>query len=128
ASQVITVEFDQIEREEEHARVVVPRADAIEARDAILAARHRLAVDDAGARAQPGERLDDEREAVGEVVPRPAVKLDAVVALAGDYAEAVVLDLMQPVLAARRLRGRGGQARRNEACRQSRRKHGRRVT
>jgi hypothetical protein len=55
---------------------------------------------------------------VGEVVARPAVELDAVAALAGDYAEAVVLDLVQPLIAARRLRGRGGQAWRDEAYRQ----------
>jgi hypothetical protein len=34
-------------------------ADAIEVRDTILAARDRLAVDDAEARAQPSECLDD---------------------------------------------------------------------
>ena len=61
---------------------------------------------------------------VGEVVARPAVELDAVAALAGDYAEAVVLDLMHPVLAARRLRGRGGQARRDEAGRQGTQRQG----
>jgi hypothetical protein len=49
-------------------------ADAVEARDPILAARHRLAVDDAGARAQAGEGLDDEREALGQVIARPAVE------------------------------------------------------
>ena len=43
-------------------RLVVPVADALEARDAVLAARDCLAVDDARAR---GERLDDERETVG---------------------------------------------------------------
>src|SRR6516165_6248289 len=93
-------------------------ADAVEARDPVLAASDRLAVEDAGARAQPGERLDDEREAVSEIVARPAVELHAVAVLARDHPEAVVLDLMHPVLAARRLRGRGGQARRDEAGRQ----------
>jgi hypothetical protein len=51
------------------------------------------------------KRLDDEREAVGEVTARPAVELHAVAALARDHAETVVLNLMQPLIAARRLRG-----------------------
>jgi hypothetical protein len=74
-------------------------------RDLALATRHRLAVDDAGARAQLGERPDDQREAVGEVVARPAVELHPVAALAGDDPEAVVLDLVQPIIAGGRLRG-----------------------
>jgi hypothetical protein len=84
---------------------VVPIADAVEARDPVIAARHRLAVDDAGARAQPGEGLDDEREAPRQIIARPAVEPHAVVALAGDHAEAVVFDLVQPQLAGRRLCG-----------------------
>ena len=43
--------FDQIEGVEEHAPIVPSIADVVEARDPVLAARHRLAVDDAGARA-----------------------------------------------------------------------------
>src|SRR5271165_7004981 len=73
-----TVQLDQVERIEEHAPVVPAIADAVEARDAIVAACHRLAVDDAGARTQPGEALDDEREALGEVVARPTVEPHAV--------------------------------------------------
>jgi hypothetical protein len=40
----LIVQLDQVEGIQEHARVVVPIADAIEARDAVLAARNRLAV------------------------------------------------------------------------------------
>ncbi len=40
----------------------------------LVVAAHRLAVDDAGARAQPGERLHDQREPVGEVVAGAAVE------------------------------------------------------
>ena len=58
-------QLDQVEGPHEDARVMVPIADAVEARDAIISARNCLAVDDAGARAQPSESLDDEREAVG---------------------------------------------------------------
>jgi len=67
-----------------------------DARDPVVTARHRLAVDDAGARAQPSEGLDDEREALGQVIARPAVELHPPAVLAGDHAEAVVLDLVQP--------------------------------
>jgi hypothetical protein len=60
---------------------------------------------------------DDQPEAVGQVVAGAAVESDAVAILAGDYAEAVVLDLVQPGIAAGRLRRFGGQAGRDEAAR-----------
>ena len=44
---VLTIELDQVEGVEEHARVMVPIADAPKVRGAVLAARHRLPVDDA---------------------------------------------------------------------------------
>jgi hypothetical protein len=50
-SQVLAVEFDKVEGIEEHARIMPPVADAVERRDAVLAARNRLAVDDARSRA-----------------------------------------------------------------------------
>jgi hypothetical protein len=70
---------------------------------AILSLPHAtsLAVNDAGPRPQLGERLDDQREPVGEVVAGAAVELDTRAVLAGDHAEAVVLDLMQPLCAGR---------------------------
>jgi hypothetical protein len=43
-------------------------ADAIEARPAVVVAAHRLAVDDAAARAQPRQSFDDQREATREVI------------------------------------------------------------
>ena len=54
---------------------------------------------------QTGERVDDQREPVGQVVAGAAVEANAVAVLAGDDAEAVVFDLVQPRLAGRRLRG-----------------------
>ena len=42
--QVIASELDQIKGIEEHGRVVPPIADAVETRDPVLAACHRLAV------------------------------------------------------------------------------------
>ena len=110
APQVLAVKLDQVEGVEEDARVVVPIADAVKARDPVLSARHRLSVDEAGARAQLGERLNDQRKAVGEVIARSAVELHPLDFLPGDDAEAVVLDLVQPLLAGGRLRGRTGEA------------------
>jgi hypothetical protein len=95
-----------------------PVADALEARDAILAAGDRLSVDDAGPGAQLGDRLDDERESVGQVVARAAVEFHPFAVLARDDAEAVVLDFVQPLLARRRLRSINREARRNEPSRQ----------
>jgi hypothetical protein len=65
APQIIAVELDQVEGIEEHVRVMVPVPDAIEGCHPVFAARHRLPVDDAGTQAQPGERIGDEREALG---------------------------------------------------------------
>jgi hypothetical protein len=47
---------------------VTPVADTLEVRDPVIATRDCLAVNDAGARPQVGERLDDQWKAVGEVV------------------------------------------------------------
>jgi hypothetical protein len=67
APQIVAVEFDQVEGIEEHARVVALVPDAVERRDPVVTTGDCLAVDDAGPRMQCGERLDDEREAVGQV-------------------------------------------------------------
>jgi hypothetical protein len=65
--------------------------DEIERANAVIIAGDRFAVDDAGARAQAGQRLDDEREATGEVVAGTAVESHLSASLAGNDAEAVVL-------------------------------------
>jgi hypothetical protein len=114
AAQVVAVKLDQVEGVEEDACVMPPVADAVEARHAVVVAGDSFVVDDAGARAQP--RLDDQREAVGQVVARSAVEPHAVAVLAGDDAETVVLDLVQPRSACWRLRRFGGEAGRDERC------------
>ena len=53
---------------------------------------------------QLGQCLDDEGEAVREVVARAAVEPHARTLLARDDAETVVLDLVQPCVAGWRLR------------------------
>jgi hypothetical protein len=72
----------------------------------------------AGTRPQPRQRPNDEREAISQAVAGAAVEPDAVAILAGDDAEAIVFDLVNPRVPGWRLRGFGGQAWRNEAERQ----------
>jgi hypothetical protein len=50
-------------------------------------------------RAQLGQRFDNERKAVGQVIARPAVEPHPLSILAGNDPEAIVLDFMQPWLA-----------------------------
>src|ERR1700730_8607910 len=116
--QVIAVEFDQVEGVEENAIIVVPVTDAVERRYPVRTARDRLSVDDAGPGAQLGDRLDDERESVGQVIAGPAIELHPFAVLAGDDPKTVVLDFVQPLLARRRLRSIDGEARRNAPSRQ----------
>jgi len=74
-------------------------ADEIERGDAIVITGDSFAVDDAGARAQPGKRINDQREAMGEIVAGTAIEPHLRAILAGNDAEAVVLDLVQPLAA-----------------------------
>src|SRR6476469_7512033 len=69
--------FDQIEGVQNHAGIVTAVADAGEARHAVFAAAHRLAVDDAGAQAQARQRLHNQGEAGCEIVAGAAVEADA---------------------------------------------------
>src|SRR6202022_3150847 len=96
AAQIIAVEFDQVEGVEENTIIVVPVTDAVERRNSVLAARDRLSVDNAGPGVQLGDRLDDERESVGQVIARSAIELHPFAVLAGDDPKAVVLVLWRP--------------------------------
>ena len=69
---------------------------------------------------QAGQRLDDQREAMGEVITRTAVEPHLRVLLAGNDAEAVMLDFMQPLAAAGQLIGFGWETRRDEPGREVR--------
>jgi hypothetical protein len=90
--------------------------------NAVIVTHNGLAVDDAGARPQASQRLDDQWEAAGEVLAGTAIEPHAVAILARDDAETIVLDLVDPGIAARRLPRFDGQAGRDEAARQG---HGR---
>ena len=87
--------------------------DEIERGNAVLVASNRLAIDDAGARAHACKRLDDQREAMGEVIARTAVEPHLRAGLAGNDAEAVMFDFMQPLAAGRQLIGFGWETRRD---------------
>src|SRR5262245_10391608 len=93
-------------------------ANEIERSNAVVIAGDSFAIDDAGARAQACQRLDDQRKAVGEVIARTAVEPHLGACLAGDDAEAVMLDLMQPLAAGRQLLGFGWKTRRDEPSRE----------
>jgi len=117
-AQVVAVQLDEVEGIEEDALVSALVPDEIERGHAVVIAGDSFAVDDAGARAQACQRLDDQREAAGEVVPRTAIEPHLRANLAGDYPKTVVLDLVQPLAAGGQLVGFGWEARRDEPGRQ----------
>src|SRR5262249_40643429 len=82
-----------------------------------------FAIDDAGARAQACQRLNNQREATGEIVARTAIEPHPLAVLAGNDAEAVMLDLVQPLAAGRQLIGFGWEARRDEPGREGTLQH-----
>jgi hypothetical protein len=49
APQIVAVEFEDVERPHEDADIVAPVSDPLEQRDAVITARDRLAIEDAGA-------------------------------------------------------------------------------
>jgi hypothetical protein len=73
---------------------VAPVPDALEHRNSVLAACHRLAIDDARPGAQPPDGLDDQRKAECEVVTWAAVEAYALGILACDDPDAVMFYLM----------------------------------
>ena len=97
--------------------------DEIERGNAVVIASDRFTVDNAGARVQPGERINDQREATGEVIARTAIESDSLAVLAGNDAKAVVLDLVQPLAAGRQFMGFGWEARRDEPGREGTLQH-----
>ena len=76
-----------------YGRALPPRSvsalvtDEIERGNAVVIASHSFAIDNAGARAQPGERINDQREATGKVIAGPAVEPHPLTILAGDDSE-----------------------------------------
>ena len=62
---------------------MVAVANAIERRDAVVITGNRLAVDDARARAQARQSLDDQRETIREIIAGTAVEPHLCAVLAG---------------------------------------------
>jgi hypothetical protein len=97
---------------EKGALVSAVETDEIERGNAVVIASDRLAIDDAGARTQASQRLDDQREAVREIIAGTAVEPHLGTVLAGNNPKTIVLDLVQPLAARRQFIGlRRGRAR-----------------
>src|SRR6516165_8583491 len=62
---VVAIQLDQVEGVEEGVTVMASVADTVERGNAVVVASNRLPIDDAGARAQASQRLDDQRERAG---------------------------------------------------------------
>jgi hypothetical protein len=77
------------------------------------------------ARAQARQRLDDQREAMREVIARTVIESHARTILARDDAEAVVLDFVQPFAAGGQFIGFAWKLRREEPGRKGTLRHAR---
>jgi len=86
ASEAIAVQFNEVKGVEEYALVSAVVTDEIERGNAVVIAGDSFAIDDAGARAQPGERINDRREATSEFIARMALELHLRASLAGNDA------------------------------------------
>jgi hypothetical protein len=80
-------------------------SDAIERREPVISTTYSLRIDDERPQAQHGHSLDNERKPIGQVIAQPTVELHPPVVLPGNHSEAVMLDLVQPAVAGRRLWG-----------------------
>src|ERR1700745_1470442 len=92
-SQIVAVQFDEVEGVEEDAFVSALVPDEIERGNAVFIASDGLAIDDAGARAQAGQRIDNQREATGKIIAGATVEPHPRAVLPGNDAKSVVLDL-----------------------------------
>jgi hypothetical protein len=95
--------------------VVTKGPNQLEDRESGLVADNDLAIDQARARRQHRNRCHDLRKSLAEVVAVAGVEPHALGVAPRHDAEAVVLDLVQPVGAARRGLGRRRQAEFDEA-------------
>jgi hypothetical protein len=97
--QIVAAQLDQVEGVEEYPILSAVMTDKVERSNAIVIASHSFAINDAGAGAQAGQCLNDQRETVGEVIAGPAVEPHLRAVLSGDNPKAVMLDLVQPLAA-----------------------------
>jgi hypothetical protein len=120
APEIVTVQLDEVEGVEKYALV---GAVVIERGNAVVIAGDSLVIDDARARAQACQRLDDQREAPGEVIAGTTIEPHSRAVLPGNDAEAVVLDFVQLLAAGRQPVGFGWEARRDEPGREGTLQH-----
>jgi hypothetical protein len=99
-----------LERTQDRAGIGSMTADEVEHCQAAVVADDRLAVDDARADRQRLDRLSDTRKAIRKVVAIAGEKPNIAPAPIRQDPEAVVLDLVNPARARRRLAGRSRQA------------------
>src|SRR5262249_7958440 len=99
APQIVAVQLDQIEGVQERAVIMTAVAHEIERGNTVVIAGDSFAIDDARARAWACQRLNDQREAMGEVIAGAAVEPHSRTVLAGNDAEAIVLDFVNPLAA-----------------------------
>jgi hypothetical protein len=121
--QVVAIQLDQVEGVQKHAAVSAVVPDEVERGNAIVVAGDSFTIDDAGAGAQPGERLHDQRELALEVVAGTAIEPHLPVVLAGNDAEAIMLDFVQPLAAGGQCRGFCRKARRDKSGREGTLQH-----
>ena len=95
--------------------IVLAIAEPVEDGEPVLVYDDRLAIDDTGLDGKPRDGVKNQRLAIGEVIAAARNELDLITVLPGQDAEAVVLDFMKPVEAARRQFGFTRQARFNRS-------------
>src|SRR5262249_59524484 len=86
-------------------------ANEVERSNAVVIAGDSFAIDDAGTRTQACQCLNDQRKAVSEVIARTTIEPHSLVVLAGNDAETVMFDFMQPLAARGQLVGLGWETR-----------------
>ena len=114
-AEVDAVQFEDVERIEEHRIVVGLAVQLVEYGHTILATNDALAVEIERACLQPTGSLDDEREAVRPVSTPPGVDTDLTFTLPHQQPIAVVLDFVNPVRPLRDVAGDRGQGGSDEA-------------
>ena len=95
-SEVLAVEFDQIESAEHGGVVTKPITEIVEHREAAFVDRDGLAVHNARPHRQASDRIDDLREARREIVAAAGKQPHAVGVSPSDDAKAIVLDFVNP--------------------------------
>jgi hypothetical protein len=109
--EVLAVKLEQIESVEDHLMVIGAAMQLVEDREAIRVAPDRLAVDHRRPRGQHCYGFMDGRIALGPAQAEACEKTHLARPLAGDQAVSVMLDLVNPSGADRRLFGSGRNAR-----------------